>query len=59
MSDCLNAPKRNRHDKAPRAVKFNIRNPEALLRPEVARAVVELIRAPNHQQEPEQAAQAG
>lgn len=59
MSDRPDALKQNSRDKSPPAVKFTIRNPEALFRPEVARSIVQLIRAPIHQQEPAPLARAG
>ena len=52
MSDCIDAPERGRRETTPEEVSFTIINPEALLRAEVARAVVRLIRAPARQREP-------
>jgi hypothetical protein len=49
MSECSEAPKRNRRESPPPEVKFAIRNPEAIIRPEVARALLELLRAPCRQ----------
>jgi hypothetical protein len=47
MSECIDAPEWDRRETSPRKVQFTLHNPEALFRPEVARAVVSLLLSPN------------
>jgi hypothetical protein len=51
MSDCIDAPNRDRRETNP-TVRFTVLNPEALLTPEVARAVVSLLLSPNRDPQP-------
>ena len=51
MSDCLEAPDGKRRE-TNQGVKFTVHNPEALFRPEIARAVLNLLRSPNRHPQP-------
>jgi hypothetical protein len=51
MSECIHAPNGDRRQ-TNHTVKFTILNPEALLTPEVARAVVGLLLSPNRESPP-------